>query len=76
MYGQKAPLIRKLHKCHYCKRRLSDVPRDEIVAEYMYFGDGCEITNFFCSADCAREDYRAYHERLSKEHALNEYIKN
>ena len=76
MYGQRAPLIRKLHKCHYCKRRLSDVPRDKIVAEFIYFGDGSGIDHFFCNADCAREDYRVYHEKLAKEDALNEYIKN
>ena len=54
MYEYRAPLIRKLHKCYYCKKRLSKVPKGKIVVEFIYFGDGGGIDHFYCNKDCAR----------------------
>ena len=74
MYEHRAPYIRKLHKCHYCKRRLSEVPKNEIVAEFVYYGDCGGIDHFYCNADCARKEYRAHHEKIAERDRLNEYI--
>lgn len=75
MYGYRAPLIRKLHKCHYCKRRLSEVPKDEIVAEFMYFEDGEGIDHFYCNKDCARRDKTRDAIIEAEQEELENYIK-
>lgn len=74
MYKYKAPLIRRLHKCHYCKKRLSEVPKDKIVASFYWFGDGDGVDYYYCDKDCARGDKTREAIIEAEQEELNNYI--
>lgn len=72
MYTKDRPLIPRLHRCHWCGRRLS--AEMSIVALPQYYDDMGGI-DYYCSEKCAKEEY--WHDKNEEDgvRELNKRIK-
>jgi hypothetical protein len=70
MFEKISPMFPRLHKCHYCGKRLSrDMP---IIGKSIWFGDGCTY-DWYCCKECAKAEVvvekarRYYNDKLDAE---------
>lgn len=71
MYFDKAPLIPELHRCAWCRKRLSRKNKDDIIVHYT----GEVTEQYFCNKECAKQWVKAVNKESIRVSQLNSYIK-
>ena len=72
MYRKRKPLFPRLHKCGWCKKRLTkEMP---IIAKETYLGDGISVDCYFCSEKCAKAEWENRQREEEEEEDLNRRI--
>lgn len=74
MYIYQYPSFRRFRKCVCCRQNLSKVPKEEIVAEVMCWGDGSSIAAYYCNKECARRAKRNEKREEERLDELENYI--
>lgn len=69
MYSEQRPLFPRLHRCYWCKKRLSK--KMPIIAKWGFDLDGGYVDCYFCCKDCAAACHADEKARVEREQKLN-----
>lgn len=73
-YSYEPPILPSIHRCRWCNKKLSEVPKQDIVCEAVFMSnDG--VVHWYCNKECAKAQYDSYEHELDILDELNKYIK-